>query len=160
MGRTLVWQVRSSEKEPGKTLIKSLGSEKGTGWTLVWQVRRQNLFFSVTLFFIFFFLYFSFLLFFIYFFPFLPFFFFFTSFYYFFSYFSFLIFSFIFFIFLFFFSFYFFFNFFNFFSLKFGERNRSFSEPAVPRFAPTFRSEKGTGLSPNLPNQGRARFFL
>ena len=29
MGRTLVWQVRSSEKEPGQTLIRSLCLEFG-----------------------------------------------------------------------------------------------------------------------------------
>ena len=80
MGRTLVWQVLSSEKEPGRTLIRNLGSEFGerNGRNPVWQVRssERNLFF-------FFFFFFSFFLFFFFFIFLLLFFFFFVFFFFF-----------------------------------------------------------------------------
>ena len=88
MGRTLVWQVLSLEKEPGLTLIRSLGSEFGerNRRNPVWQVRssERNLFFlsffsffSFILFFYFFFLFFFFIFFLLFFFFFVFFFFFF-----------------------------------------------------------------------------------
>ena len=41
-GLTLVWQVRSSVKGTGQTLVQQVRiSEKGMGRTLVWQVRRK-----------------------------------------------------------------------------------------------------------------------
>ena len=133
MGRTLVWQVRSSEKEPGRTLIWSLGSElgerNGPNPGSAGLEFGERTFFSLFCFlllfllFPFFFLYFSFLVFFLFFF--------------------------------FFFLLLFFFIFFSFFS-EFGLVLSPNSEPAEPRFGPVpslnskragvWSSEKGTGL--------------
>ena len=130
--------------------------------------------FSFTPFFHIFFLYFSFLIFLFHFFSC----FFFSFFTFFSSFFSFFSSSFLFF--LFFSNFFSFFFLFILFSSEFGERNWSFS-PLRTRFRPgpfselrtcdpvlflnfeparVKSSEKGTGLSPNLPNQGWAGFFL
>ena len=166
MGQTLVWQVHSSEKEPGRTLIQSLGSEFGerTFFIIFLFFSSFFIFFFIFIFSFFlfiFFLFFSFLFFCFFF----HFFLFFSFFFLFFSYF-FLLFS----------SFLFLFLFFSFFffSSEFGERNRSFSElrtcrTSVPpgpfsklRTCQTMvwpcpfselrtcqSSEKGTGLSLN-----------
>ena len=135
-----------------------------------------------------FFLYFSFLIFFLSFF-FLLFFFFFFFFHFFCIIFNFYFSSFFFFLFFslifhFFFLFFFLFFIFYYFFLSFGVRRKEpvflrtfqtrvrpspFSEPAEPRFGPVLSPnseparvqslEKGTGLSPNLPNQGYTRSF-